>query len=172
MKRKWFTNTLFISGITHPDVIYDILEKTIIKDYDIQERQILSGVTMDMEYLNIAVSCHRGEARMAIYFLTDENAGKAHSQWLIQEIPPVRFNYVTIDTRHDSVEIYSYQPGRPLSEKKVPKGLGKILLDDLETDPKDKPVVSLKPEEVAGMLREDLMAVLKEHFPKAFLPKP
>jgi hypothetical protein len=53
----------------------------------------------------------------------------------------------------------------------VPKGLGKILLDDLETDPKDKPLVSLKPEEIVGMLKEDLFHILKEHFPNAFLPK-
>jgi hypothetical protein len=171
MRQKWYTNTLFISGISHPNQIYEILERTIIDGYDVHERAIVDGASMDMEYLNVTITCHQGEARMTLYFLTNDNVGRDHSLWIIGELPQISFNYVTVDTRHDSVEIYSHKPGSGLSEKMVPKGLGKILLDDLETDPKDKPLVSLKPEEIVGMLKEDLFHILKEHFPNAFLPK-
>ncbi len=162
MPLKWISNTIFISKIKDAGPIYTLLHD-LIKLIRSQEEQYFSlRKSMDLEFLHLTVCYTEKEFQVIFHILSSESIIDPVSSYLSNSYHTLNIKCVEINAQEDIVNLLVHEKGQLQSEKTVPKGLSKHLIEDLEKMPMHGRCFSLTVPELFNQHQDEFIASLSD----------
>lgn len=144
MLKHWISNTIFLHGFANSAELYAFLRAANDFPRDESNIHLPENILIDLDYFTINISNIQNKLRLSISFLTDANIAKDHVSWIFPpDFEQLKMTYAVIDTRTDAVELYNFAGREVTNHKSVPRGLGRPLLDELESLPDRDKNISL-----------------------------
>lgn len=132
---KWINNTIFISRIQDAGPIYSLVKDLIdmIRGKNRHFKCLKNNI--DLEFLHTTVCYADREFQLVLHILSSESIINEVSTFIAKSYDKLYVKCVEVNAHEDVVNLVVHEKGQLQSEKTVPKGLSKHLVDELEKVP-------------------------------------
>jgi hypothetical protein len=162
MALKWISNTIFISKIKDAGPIHRLLLELIELIRSQEEQYFAVRKSMDLEFLHLTVCYSEKEFQVIFHILSSDSIIDAVSSYLSASYHTLNIKCVEINSDADIVNLLVHEKGQLQSEKTVPKGLSKHLVEDLEKMPMHGRCYSFTVPELYNQSQSDFIARLSD----------
>ncbi len=162
MAVQWISNTIFISKIKDAGPIYDLLHELIALIRSREERYFSVRSSIDLEFLHINLCFVDKEFKVILHILSSESIIDPVSSYLSASYDNLNIKCVEINSAEDRVNLLVHEKGELQSEKTVPKGLSRHLIEELEKTPSQGRCFSLTVPELFNQTQARFIESLSE----------
>lgn len=175
MSLQWISNTIFISRVKDAGPVWDLLHDLITLFRSQDDKYFSVRSNMDLEFLHITICYSETEYKVIFHILSSDSIVNAVSNYLSGRYHNLNIKCVEINTREDVVNLFIHEKGQLQTEKTIPKGLSKHLIEDLEKAPMQGRCYSITVPELFNQSESrfiDTLSDLKYNKTLEYLPDP